>query len=1363
MFGVQVFTVPSVAAYLVSRHGFLSRAISILVAFFTAQYNPITKKSLSTTPNPAIHKVDLDSPAIKQKRYFQLISDLDHLISAPTVQPLICDTPSLMTEFAQFLDLFTGMNPNKRAVSTHVEYESDSWVTAFNLTIQLAKLCRAFGEAYRRANALQLARALSLLLSRMAGPRANVHTVDFGGTSYQLIDFVVGSQTQGVSFHHPLALLFAEMVKNIQALDPSQLALIGVSSLREVALGRAGPLHFLAAMDPPLRAVVLVAQIRAGLWVRNGFGIRAQHLHYKEYTMRENTYDQDVFFLQAALVILDPSLVFIAILDRFQALEWLAGQDAHPMYEATQAMTMVEEMVFLLIVMLSDPTHVTGEPAAVTIRRELVHTLCLGSAPYADILRRVSDRFADDPVLDKVLHEVATFKPPVGTTDQGVYTLRPACLAEVSPFFPRFSRNQREEADRIVREHLKKSGQHGADPVILPSRLEIKSGPYVELREAFKSEVLWQVIFFSLLHGKQKGELLSEVLVDEALHLTMLALVEVPAEFGVFAGERKLAPTGGQGKTLVEVLVELEEDERMKVVRHKVRWCLDRLTEVVGPSVAALRKVEEVKPDKALAAKRAAAQARRAAIMQQFAKAKQSFFDTNADAGEEDEDDDLDGDDGMEGEPKPVSMGSCIVCQDELDASRAFGALGLVQTSNLIRLSPEGKDNLPYQREVLAMPTSLDRDHSAIRPFGVAGQRVPVHPDDETGDGLAPGFPQHTRPGLHASACGHLMHLACFDTYCRSIAQRHVVQPGRCQPENVERHEFVCPLCKSLGNVLLPVRVEDEEFGRKRAGVDGRGLEEWAAVAVEPASLALEVGVEPDRVGRFIEIGKKLQLRTGTVGLDPWKVSRALPNQLPAKFAPGQRAMVARLLAVAEPLMAELEGPEAGERAAQLPRELVGYTLACLELAGRGQAGAPGVVGEAAGRMVRSLLASLEVIAEVVGEEVGKQIFTLAVVQHLGGIFAPPATASSGRTKQGLLELDPLASVVEVAAVYPAAFYHAAGFAFYAHLLQVFLSLGRWLQESGKLAPFVQGDSPEADAEAREYVQLAGVAHVFGPDFVAQGAGAEVTVGKHLAAQMTVFLRRVAVVRWAVFGDEVEGVEASEGGSELSRLMRLLRIPALSDALDPSSRSAIRSHVVALRASVPPSFHLSVPPLEHPVLYELLGLPRALDTLHHFALARPCPRCLRVPDSPALCLLCGATVCAQSYCCMDGDDEALHGECNAHMWTCGGSSGVFFLVKRNALLWLYADKGAFGVAPYLDGHGKADGGGAGGAGAGGGGGSGRGRALFPMFLHGGRYEEVRRIWVGQGVGTVVARKLDAGTDHVSATLSRLAGVSGWRC
>jgi hypothetical protein len=40
--------------------------------------------------------------------------------------------------------------------------------------------------------------------------------------------------------------------------------------------------------------------------------------------------------------------------------------------------------------------------------------------------------------------------------------------------------------------------------------------------------------------------------------------------------------------------------------------------------------------------------------------------------------------------------------------------------------------------------------------------------------------------------------------------------------------------------------------------------------------------------------------------------------------------------------------------------------------------------------------------------------------------------------------------------------------------------------------------------------------------------------------------------------------------------------------------------------------------------------------------------------------------------------------------SCGGSIAIYYLIKRNSILFLHADKGAFHVPPFLDSHGEAD-------------------------------------------------------------------------
>lgn len=48
------------------------------------------------------------------------------------------------------------------------------------------------------------------------------------------------------------------------------------------------------------------------------------------------------------------------------------------------------------------------------------------------------------------------------------------------------------------------------------------------------------------------------------------------------------------------------------------------------------------------------------------------------------------------------------------------------------------------------------------------------------------------------------------------------------------------------------------------------------------------------------------------------------------------------------------------------------------------------------------------------------------------------------------------------------------------------------------------------------------------------------------------------------------------------------------------------------------------------------------------------------------------------------------GECNAHIKSCGGETGLYLLCKRGAVLLLSPPLGCFTPPPYLDEHGETD-------------------------------------------------------------------------
>jgi len=1150
--------------------------------------------------------------------------------------------------------------------------------------------------------------------------------------------------------------------------------------------------------------------VRSGVWVRNGFTVRAQNLHYRDYSLRETTFEQDVFFLQTALVVLDPSLVVAALVDRFEVHDWLvrrafdptAAGTAKSPYEPEQALSMVDELLSLLITLVSDPTSVVPLSPAAALRRELVHYLALAPCVYSDLLRRVSERFSDDPNIDRVLADIATFKPPSGSNDQGTYALRPDLLAEVDPYFARYSRNQREEADAIVRAWLKKSGRGGTagdEPVIVPRRLAVDggaSGPFGRLPRALGAQALLAVVFYALCMGsalpmptpeaddgetevEQPAPLFSEAVVDQALQLALLAHVEQPQELVNFALLSVKLEDGEVDavahETLAQVLVRIEEDERLKGVWPKARFLLDRLVDAHGAAVADLRRKVEVAEEEgkasdaaqAVEAKRRAAKARQEAIMRQFQQAQSAFLQNVED--DEDEDDEAsggaaDGEETMqsadEHDKVHVDFGDCIVCQDALEDTQPFGMLALVQGSSLIRITPAhvgdeddlelGGERPPpdaaaYQQEILDLPPSLDRDLSARRPYGVAGRKVPVRGFADSGDGLAEGFPQSTKAGIAASSCGHLMHLACFERYCQSLEQRHRSQPTRCHPESIERREFVCPLCKSLGNVLLPAEVTSPAFVAYRGQADARTLAEWAdpdADPLEPGSLARFDATFHQRIDKLSLVGDNGEASS----FKPWRATMALPMLLPTHFNDAEGRMVARLLQVVTALKHEVGGPGTG--VASLSGDLIGYTISALEIASRGTAEPAWTLSEGNVRLVQSLFAAMQDLAELMTQSVeSSRIAAVSVRQRLGGVFA------RGTKFAGLpfTQLDPLGVVIEAAVCMPSGFYHVVAVAFYTALAQSLLGVYRLLYAGSGSASTTSRASDKVDhRHEQECADLFRVRDVFAmaPALFAKDDSPDPeTVGKLLHAQMVVFLRRASIVARVVFGEPAGAAQdtpfdvvVENEPSEHARLLELLRIPAPSEVLRPyntvesdPSVVTLRAHLSTCRDSISDTLFSTPDPaeardalilddsiaeLEHPVPYELLGLPHQLDTLVAYALETPCRRCGDVPRDAALCLLCGENLCAQSFCCMVGENNAMHGECNEHMWTCvalflsfflpspspqigsltrvslarscGGSIGIYYLVKSNVILYLHADKGAFSTPPYLDSHGEVD-------------------------------------------------------------------------
>ena len=1268
-FALQLFTVPSAALHIVQYYNIVTRILNIITAFFT---NQISDRRINY-PASAVAEIDVDSEPFKSKRFMPVFSDLRYLCHNEPVQRLISRRHEFITQFAQTCQLFMCINPNKRAANSHVEFETDGWISVFNVTLSLSRVIKVYGEAFQYATPTELVAAITTVthnilmsvtltderLDRTKFTPIVFHDVTFGSTLYSVIQFDV---LEGwVSFHHSLQWLLAELFKHVDALSESSLSENGLPSIRDILLRNTSEKAVLTIIDFPLRGepftrfndtkadvvvvLAMVAQIRTGLWVRNGFAIRGQLLHYRDFMLRELCYDQDLYILQTALIILDPNLVLVSMMDRFQLHNFFEGGLAHPSYDDQQLLSMVEEFLYILITVLSEGANASKMPIKDAVRREIVHALAVGPCTFTDLVKRVAERLVEDACFERVLREVANFRAPEATTDSGMYELKSEAYDEINPFFYHYTRNKREEVETVLRNHWKKRGVQ--DPVIVPRPLGITRGPFIALPAAFETEVLLQILFYTVFNILVLTEVSAaapssgEAILDQMLHLTMLALVERPGVFSHLAATKPFE----DGKNLIDMLCVLEHHELYRGYKARCDWILNELAQHVPEAVRVRRRV--VLPEVGEGpedAKKRAARARQEAIMRQMREQQASFVNNINDDDYEDEDS-VDAD-------EPASLGTCIVCQEELNASKPFGALGLVQPSKLIRKQPDGNGGL--MNDVMTSPYSLDRSPpaSASATFPPRGEAL----QDSKVTTFEVFSSQNTRFGLHASICSHLMHLDCFNAYTLSIRQRHRTQAARNHPESIPRKEYICPLCKSLGNVILPVSHPAP------IQLNTLPFADWtraAGISVlksksDPLLDSLLVG---NGTGELVFWGAQ----------DPGYVSffRAAdrwPDWVMHKMVDSVMN-IARAISQQSRHLRDRPEPEAGERGAglYLPEDLVGYTIACLEIAQRGVGSPGGTVAdnltEPQARMLRGLITCLGKLAIVPFRgrpDEGKEALRQAIIKRL---LPEWSLSTLNPVSYPLLLRDPFTIVVETAAVAPEMLRHVLVLSYYALLARTVIGLIYVLnktrswpvqQPNQRANENIFGDLRMFFTSVVRHSPV--VEHASEIVFTTYG---EARIEKLMYCFTLPFLRRAAILVRAVLPSAFPSPALTNAGnerSEYSRLLAMLGIPPLADLPSQdtlqTSLAGWCSHYGHSHAASQLNCGII---LENPTVYRIARLPVVLDTLFgELDRALTCKRCNTLPLDAAICLICGAAVCFQSHCCTD-KEYGDKGECNMHM------------------------------------------------------------------------------------------------------------------
>ena len=881
---LQMLTTPSITLEVVEKGNFLTNLIAILYTFLTTRQvgHPWDVDPLAT--------LAFDTGSVTNRRMYHFFMDLKHLFLSDFVQDKLRQDDRYALQFLDLIKLTQGICPNIRAIGEHVEYETDTWISASLLTRELNRLCRQFADAFKwndGANYNSIHRIMRMFAkatilnsvgmerkiyvqseikneTRFKQMAKSGYELEAGGMStapemYDIVDFVV--ENEHISFHHALHYTLSWLIDCAKSMSPEEVRAVLTFSTQDLCQGTTVA-HYrplvppyppetllMALFDFPLRVCAWLAQMKAGMWVRNGLSLRHQMSTYRGVQQRDLAHQRDIFLLQTAMVLCNPSRVLLSMVDRFGMTDWMIGNFVtRDNYEDSQMLDVAEDFIHLLIVLLIERTSLQPAedepfPQNLAIRRDIAHILCFKPLSFSDLCNRLADKFQDLDEFQDILDEMTTFKSPEGLSDTGMFELKSEYLAEIDPYILHYTKNQRDEAEAVYRDWIsKKTGKPAADVVMEPRLKPIKSGLFQDLAAFTRTDVFAQIILHSLRwaltarsHSPSIPTTRVEAFLLVLLHLVLAAVLEDTSRDdetdlssqNSFA-HRVLFKGTVESDSIFLSLHSVLGREDLSASHAKTRKVLARLQTKRPQSVAKVTEARGVSMVKGgtdtpltasveeLEAKKKAALDRQAKVMAQFQKQQQAFLNNQ---------NDIDWGEDEFSEDESVAMtqeehkklwkypgGNCILCQEETNDSRLYGTFGHLMESRILRQTD--LEDLDFIQEVLDTPTSLDRSADNIRPFGVGGQnRFPVKKFSSDGtevvslrQGLGRGFNSQTcQTGPLSTGCGHIMHFSCFDLYFQATVRRQAHQIARNHPENTEIKEFVCPLCKALGNTFLPI------------------------------------------------------------------------------------------------------------------------------------------------------------------------------------------------------------------------------------------------------------------------------------------------------------------------------------------------------------------------------------------------------------------------------------------------------------------------------------------------------------------------------------------------------------------------------
>ncbi|CAL4977827.1 unnamed protein product [Urochloa decumbens] len=344
--------------------------------------------------------------------------------------------------------------------------------------------------------------------------------------------------SQETSFHIPLhrmlSLLLRKAMKTCFGEDarPDEHSVVQSCEFFSQVLRGCEPYGFASiVMEHPLRVRVFCAQVRAGMWRKNGDAAILSAEWYRSVQWLEQGLESDLFLLQCCAALSSPEFFVRTIQERFGLSSYtsldLAEQNE---YESV----LMQEMLTFLIQLVKE-RRFCGLSTADNLKRELIYKLAIGDATHSQIVKSLPRDLSSSDQLQNVLDSLAVYSNPSGMK-QGKYVLRKSCWNELDLYHPRWNSRELQIAEERYYRFCKVSALNAQ----LPRWTHVFS-PLRSISNIATSKAVLQIVravLFYAVHSKaaSASRAPDNVLVA-GLHLLWLALDICDSERQVHANQ----------------------------------------------------------------------------------------------------------------------------------------------------------------------------------------------------------------------------------------------------------------------------------------------------------------------------------------------------------------------------------------------------------------------------------------------------------------------------------------------------------------------------------------------------------------------------------------------------------------------------------------------------------------------------------------------------------------------------------------------------------------------------------------------------------------------------------------------------------